>query len=115
MLKDYYSILGVPEKATAAELQAAWRVRSAVLHPDRFDRIGQAGQWAQANAMFAELREAYEILSNVDKRSRYDRDRVAAGGAARSSDAPRAADRPASAGRQSAPPIDPDLLRGSIP
>ena len=72
-MKDYYAVLGVSDKATPDEMLAAWRTRSAILHPDRFDRVKQATQWQQANAMFAELREAHEILGDSRRRAEYDR------------------------------------------
>jgi len=72
-MKDYYAVLGVSDQATAADVLAAWRTRSAVLHPDRFDRVTQAAQWRQANEMFAELKEAHEILSDATRRAEYDR------------------------------------------
>lgn len=72
-MKDYYAVMGVNEQATPADMLAAWRTRSAVLHPDRFDRVTQAAQWQQANEMFAELREAHEMLSDPARRAEYDR------------------------------------------
>src|SRR3990170_3219112 len=74
-MTDPYATLGVPSAATQAEIQAAWRIRSAMLHPDRFDRHTQPEQWRQAHAMFAQLKEAYAILSDTTKRAAYDQGR----------------------------------------
>jgi hypothetical protein len=74
-VKDYYAVLGVPATATQAEILSAWRTRSAILHPDKFDAARQAAQWQQANAMFSDLRHAYETLGDAQRRTAYDRSR----------------------------------------
>ena len=59
---DYYSILGVPRSAAPEEIKKAYRKLAMKHHPDRG---GDAAKLQQVN-------EAYEILSNSDKRSAYD-------------------------------------------
>lgn len=65
--RDYYDVLGVPRTATADEIKKAYRQRALEHHPDR-----NAGD-ADAEARFKEAAEAYSVLSDADKRARYDR------------------------------------------
>ncbi len=65
--RDYYDVLGVPRTATADEIKKAYRQRALEHHPDR-----NAGD-AEAEARFKEAAEAYSVLSDADKRARYDR------------------------------------------
>lgn len=66
MKEDYYEILGVSKNATAAEIKKAYRKKAIEYHPDK-----NPGD-ANAEAMFKKAAEAYEILSDPNKRSRYD-------------------------------------------
>lgn len=65
--RDFYEILGVPKNADDATLKKAYRKLALQYHPDRNpdDKT--------AEAKFKEAAEAYEVLSNADKRARYDR------------------------------------------
>jgi molecular chaperone DnaJ len=63
--RDYYDILGVSKTATAAELKSAYRKQALQWHPDR-------NKSTEAETKFKEINEAYEILSNTDKRAAYD-------------------------------------------
>ncbi|HET6248690.1 MAG TPA: DnaJ domain-containing protein, partial [Tepidisphaeraceae bacterium] len=64
--RDYYDILGIARNATPELIRAAHRVQSRRYHPDTADDgKGDA-------ALFAEIQEAYETLSNADNRRRYD-------------------------------------------
>jgi DnaJ-class molecular chaperone len=64
--KDYYAVLGVPKTATAKEIKAAYRRLARKYHPDV-----NKGE-AKAEARFKEINEANEVLSDPDKRRRYD-------------------------------------------
>lgn len=64
--KDYYKTLGVPRGATAKEVKAAYRKLARKHHPD----VNQGDK--KAEARFKEINEAYEVLSDPDKRQRYD-------------------------------------------
>ena len=64
--KDYYAILGVSKKASADEIKKAFRKLALKYHPDRNPNN------KQAEARFKEISEAYEVLSDSDKRQKYD-------------------------------------------
>ncbi|MDQ7955078.1 MAG: molecular chaperone DnaJ [Pseudomonadota bacterium] len=66
--RDYYEILGVPKNASEDEIKKAYRKLAMKYHPDR--NQGDAG--AAAEAKFKEAKEAYEMLSDGQKRAAYD-------------------------------------------
>jgi molecular chaperone DnaJ len=65
--RDYYDILGVSKDSSAAELKKAYRKLAIKYHPDKNPDDHEAEE------KFKELGEAYEALSNEDKRAAYDR------------------------------------------
>ncbi len=64
--KSYYNILGVNKKATAKEIKQAYRKLARKYHPD----VNPGDKTAEAK--FKEMNEAYEVLSDADKRKKYD-------------------------------------------
>jgi hypothetical protein len=69
---DYYRILKVSPKASAAEIKSAYRQMARKMHPD----LNADSQYAAQD--FAKIAKAYEILSDPDKRRRYDEQRLKA-------------------------------------
>lgn len=67
MKKDFYDILGVAKSASADEIKKAYRKVAMQYHPDR-----NPGD-KSAEEKFKEAAEAYEVLSDADKRAQYDR------------------------------------------
>lgn len=63
--RDLYDILGVPETASESEIKSAYRKLALKWHPDR-------NKEKDATEKFKEVNEAYEVLSNKDKRAKYD-------------------------------------------
>ena len=63
--KDYYEILGVKRDATQAEVKSAYRKLAKKYHPD-------VNKTPEASAKFKDINEAFEVLGDKDKRSRYD-------------------------------------------
>ena len=64
--RDYYEVLGVAKNANADEIKKAYRKAAIQYHPDK-----NPGD-KQAEEKFKEAAEAYDVLSNPDKRARYD-------------------------------------------
>jgi molecular chaperone DnaJ len=67
MKRDYYEVLGISKSASADEIKKAYRKVAMQYHPDR-----NAGD-KSAEEKFKEAAEAYEVLSDADKKSQYDR------------------------------------------
>jgi molecular chaperone DnaJ len=66
--RDYYDILGVPKNASDEEIKKAYRKLAMKFHPDR--NQGEAAKAAEEK--FKEAKEAYEMLSDPQKRAAYD-------------------------------------------
>jgi molecular chaperone DnaJ len=90
MAKDYYGILGLSKTATEKEIKAAFRKLARKFHPD----VNPGNKSAEGK--FKELNEAYEVLSDPEKRRKYDQygeqwqhaDRFSGAGTAGSSQPP---------------------------
>jgi len=66
MKEDFYDILGISKNATAAEIKKAYRKKAIQYHPDKNPDDKQAEE------MFKKAAEAYEVLSDPQKKARYD-------------------------------------------
>jgi molecular chaperone DnaJ len=77
--RDYYEVLGVEKGAGADELKKAFRKKAGEFHPDRHPHLAEAER-KQMEERFKEVGEAYAVLSDADKRERYDRFGHQAGG-----------------------------------
>src|SRR5580698_605334 len=78
--KDYYDILGVAPDASGEEIKRAYRALARQHHPD------VAHDKSKAEHRFKEINEAYEVLSDPDKRAQYDRYGVVGNGSGGFSD-----------------------------
>jgi hypothetical protein len=67
-MKDYYDILGVGASAGAAEIKRAYRLLAVRYHPDK-------NPTPEAEALFKEINEAYDVLSDSNKKFIYDQQR----------------------------------------
>lgn len=67
--QDYYEILGVKREATEKEIKSAYRKLARKWHPD----LHTGKQKSEAEEKFKKINEAYEVLSDPEKRAKYDR------------------------------------------
>lgn len=65
--KDYYAILGVPKTAAAKDIKSAYRKLARKWHPD-----ANPDKAKEAEEKFKDIQEAYEVLGDPEKRSKYD-------------------------------------------
>ncbi len=68
MKKDYYEVLGISKNSTINEIKKAYRKLAIKYHPDK-----NLSDKNRAEEKFKEAAEAYEVLSNSEKRERYDK------------------------------------------
>ena len=66
--RDFYEVLGLAKGASEDEIKKAYRKLAMKYHPDR----NQGDKAKEAEAQFKEVKEAYEMLSDADKRAAYD-------------------------------------------
>lgn len=79
-LKDYYQVLGIAPAAKAGEIKKAYRALAFKYHPDQ----NHTNEFAEAQ--FKELQEAYSVLSDQNKRQKYDEERWLSGMSNRAKD-----------------------------
>ncbi|UCE91623.1 MAG: molecular chaperone DnaJ [Methanobacteriota archaeon] len=66
--RDYYDVLGISKEASAEDVRKAYRKLAMKYHPDK-----NKDKPKEAEEKFKEISEAYEVLADADKRSKYDR------------------------------------------
>ena len=74
-MKDYYKVLGVPKDADDRAIKKAYKIKALALHPDKVCGAGQCKTKEEsdlANKQFHEVAEAYEVLSDTEKRAKFD-------------------------------------------
>ena len=69
--RDYYEVLGVPKNASESDIKKAYRKAAMKYHPDKFANSSEAEK-KDAEEKFKEINEAYEILSDAQKKAAYD-------------------------------------------
>jgi hypothetical protein len=67
-MKDYYALLGIESDASLSVVKSAYRKKASEFHPDR-------NTSPEAPARFREIQEAYDLLSDEEKRKGYDENR----------------------------------------
>ncbi|MFA6878387.1 MAG: molecular chaperone DnaJ [Fusobacterium sp.] len=70
--KDYYDLLGIDKTASDSEIKKAYRKLAMKYHPDKFSNASEKEK-KEAENKFKEINEAYQVLSDSDKKSKYDR------------------------------------------
>ena len=67
-MKDHYAVLGIAANATLTEIKTTYRKLASQFHPDK-------NASSDAPAKFRKVQEAYEVLSDTDKRKNFDENR----------------------------------------
>ena len=70
--RDYYEILGLAKNSSDDEIKKSYRQLASKYHPDKITGDDNSPEKKQAEEKFKEVREAYETLSDVEKRNQYD-------------------------------------------
>lgn len=73
--RDFYGLLGVESSASSGELKRSYFQLVKLLHPDKLRRRDLGEMSGAAERVFKMLSEAHDLLSNADKRTRYDYER----------------------------------------
>src|SRR3989344_2822908 len=68
-MNDYYELLGIKKGASADEIKRAYRKKAHQFHPDKATSVKEK---ADMEAKFKKVNEAYQVLSDPDKKARYD-------------------------------------------
>lgn len=72
ILRNHYLVLGVPREATETEIKKAYRSRAKELHPDKLGPEATAEEIAEAQSLFNEATEAYDVLLDEELRQEID-------------------------------------------
>ena len=70
--RDYYEVLGVAKDASEADIKKAYRKAAMKYHPDKFSNASEKEK-KEAEEKFKEVNEAYQVISDKEKRAQYDR------------------------------------------
>ena len=70
---NYYQILGIQRDATASQIKKAFRILAKKYHPDKIDINDSPDQIEIAKRMFRDILKAYDILTDEERKSEYDR------------------------------------------
>lgn len=70
--KDYYDLLGIEKTASESDIKKAYRKLAMKYHPDKFSNASEKEK-KEAEEKFKEVNEAYQVLSDADKRAKYDK------------------------------------------
>ena len=70
--RDYYEVLGVSKDATDTEIKKAYRKKAMKYHPDKYSQASDEEKH-EAEKSFKEINDAYQVLSDKQKRTQYDR------------------------------------------
>ncbi|MEF9933118.1 MAG: molecular chaperone DnaJ [Cetobacterium sp.] len=70
--QDFYEMLGVSKDASESEIKKAYRKAAMKYHPDKFSNATEK-ETKEAEAKFKEINEAYQVLSDSNKKAQYDR------------------------------------------
>lgn len=69
--RDYYEVLGIEKGANETEIKKAYRKAAMKYHPDKMANVSEAEK-KEAEEKFKEINEAYQVLSDAQKRQQYD-------------------------------------------
>ena len=70
--RDYYEVLGIDKNASESEIKKAYRKMAMQFHPDKFANATDKEK-EEAEHKFKEINDAYQVLSDSQKKSQYDR------------------------------------------